>query len=145
LLDGRDIREVPLRSLRKTIGVVPQETMLFSDTLARNIAFGEPDAKSDAIERAANVAGLGPDIATLPHGLDTIVGERGMALSGGCSTIDPVSWFWTMPFPASTRRPSGGCWKTWKPACATIPVSWSPIAPRPCATPTRSLCWKMAK
>jgi ATP-binding cassette subfamily B protein len=83
LLDGRDIRDVPLRSLRKTIGVVPQEAMLFSDTLARNIAFGEPDAKPDAIEWAAKVAGLGPDVATLPHGLDTIVGERGMALSGG--------------------------------------------------------------
>jgi ATP-binding cassette, subfamily B, multidrug efflux pump len=83
LLDGRDIRDVPLRSLRKTIGAVPQEAMLFSDTLARNIAFGEPGAKADAIEWAANVAGLGPDIATLPHGLDTIVGERGMALSGG--------------------------------------------------------------
>jgi ATP-binding cassette, subfamily B, multidrug efflux pump len=83
LLDGRDIRDVPLRSLRKAIGAVPQEALLFSDTLARNIAFGEPDAKADAIEWAANVAGLGPDIATLPHGLDTVVGERGMALSGG--------------------------------------------------------------
>jgi ATP-binding cassette subfamily B protein len=83
LLDGRDIREVPLRSLRKTIGVVPQDTMLFSDTLAHNIAFGRPEAPPKDIKWAANVAGLGPDIATLPHGLDTIVGERGMSLSGG--------------------------------------------------------------
>ncbi len=83
LLDGRDIREVPLRSLRKTIGVVPQEAMLFSETLARNIAFGRPDAQAADVKWAANVAGLGPDIATLPHGLDTVVGERGMALSGG--------------------------------------------------------------
>ncbi|MGO9605518.1 MAG: ABC transporter ATP-binding protein [Candidatus Binataceae bacterium] len=83
LLDGRDIRDVPLRALRKTIGLVPQEPMLFSDTLAHNIAFGRPDAELTEIQRAANVAGLAPDIATLPHGLDTIVGERGMALSGG--------------------------------------------------------------
>jgi ATP-binding cassette subfamily B protein len=83
LLDGRDIREVPLRSLRRTIGVVPQDTTLFSDTLAHNIAFGRPEAPPKDIKWAANVAGLGPDIATLPHGLDTIVGERGMSLSGG--------------------------------------------------------------
>ncbi len=83
LLDGRDIRALPLRSLRRTIGVVPQEAMLFSDTLARNIAFGRPAAAPAEIEAAAGVAGLGPDIATLPHGLDTVVGERGMALSGG--------------------------------------------------------------
>jgi ATP-binding cassette subfamily B multidrug efflux pump len=83
LLDGRDIRDLPLRSLRKTIGAVPQDAVLFSDTLARNIAFGRPEATPDEIIGAANVAGLGPDIATLPHGLDTVVGERGMALSGG--------------------------------------------------------------
>jgi ATP-binding cassette subfamily B multidrug efflux pump len=83
LLDGRELREVPLRSLRKTIGMVPQDTNLFSDTLGRNIAFGRPDATLQEIEWAAAVAGLGPDIANLPHGLDTVVGERGMALSGG--------------------------------------------------------------
>jgi len=83
LLDGRDIRDLPLRSLRKTIGVVPQDAMLFSDTLARNIAFGRPEATVQETEWAANVAGLGPDIAALPHGLDTLVGERGMSLSGG--------------------------------------------------------------
>jgi len=83
LLDGRDIRQIPLHSLRRTVGMVPQEAMLFSDTLARNIAFGRPDSHADEIEQAAMVAGLGPDIATLPRGLETVVGERGMALSGG--------------------------------------------------------------
>jgi len=83
LLDGRDIRRIPLHSLRRTVGMVPQEAMLFSDTLARNIAFGRPDSRADEIEQAAMVAGLGPDIATLPRGLETVVGERGMALSGG--------------------------------------------------------------
>lgn len=83
LLDGRDVREIPIRALRRTIGVVPQEPTLFSDTLARNVAFGRGDANIKEIENAAQIAGLGPDIATLPHGFDTVVGERGMALSGG--------------------------------------------------------------
>jgi ATP-binding cassette subfamily B multidrug efflux pump len=83
LLDGRDIREIPVRALRRTIGVVPQEPTLFSDTLARNIAFGAPNADMKDIEFAAQVAGLAPDVAVLPRGFDTIVGERGMSLSGG--------------------------------------------------------------
>ena len=82
-LDGRDLRELPLRALRRTIGVVPQEPMLFSDTLARNIAFGTPDATAGQIATAAAIAGLGTDLASLPAGFDTMVGERGMALSGG--------------------------------------------------------------
>ncbi|MBV8362870.1 MAG: ABC transporter ATP-binding protein [Deltaproteobacteria bacterium] len=83
LVDGRDVREVPLSSLRKTIGLVPQEAILFSDTMARNIAFGRPDALPTEIEAAAQVAGLEGDIAVMPRGIDTIVGERGMSLSGG--------------------------------------------------------------
>ncbi len=83
LLDGRDIRELPLAGLRKTIGVVPQEATLFSDTLARNIALGSAGSSRDQIETAARIAGLAGDIAVLPHGLDTVVGERGMSLSGG--------------------------------------------------------------
>ncbi len=83
LLDGRDIREIPIRALRRTVGVVPQEPTLFSDTLARNIAFGAPDAEMKEIEFASQVAGLAPDVAVLPRGFDTIVGERGMSLSGG--------------------------------------------------------------
>ena len=83
LLDGRDIEEMPLAALRRTVGMVPQEPTLFTDTLARNVAFGKTDASLDEIKRAARIAGLEPDIAVLPHGLDTIVGERGMALSGG--------------------------------------------------------------
>jgi ATP-binding cassette, subfamily B, multidrug efflux pump len=82
-LDGQDIRDVPLGSLRKTIGLVPQEPILFSDTLERNIAFGRSDASPEQIANAARIAGLDGDIAVMPHGLETIVGERGMALSGG--------------------------------------------------------------
>jgi ATP-binding cassette subfamily B protein len=83
LVDGRDVREVPLGSLRKTVGLVPQEAVLFSDTMTRNIAFGRLDASRSEIEAAAQVAGLEGDIAVMPRGLDTVVGERGMSLSGG--------------------------------------------------------------
>jgi ATP-binding cassette, subfamily B, multidrug efflux pump len=83
MLDGRDVNELPLGALRRTIGMVSQEPTLFSDTLARNIAFGKTDAELVEIQNAARIAGLEPDIATLAHGYDTIVGERGMALSGG--------------------------------------------------------------
>jgi ATP-binding cassette subfamily B multidrug efflux pump len=83
LLDGRDAQELPLGALRRTVGMVPQEPTLFTETLARNIAFGRTDAPMSAIESAAHTAGLDSDIATLAHGYDTIVGERGMALSGG--------------------------------------------------------------
>jgi len=83
LLDGRDIRELPLKALRKTIGMVPQEAMLFSDTIARNIAFGKVATPIAEIERDARIAGLDGDIAVMPHGLETVVGERGMSLSGG--------------------------------------------------------------
>lgn len=82
-IDGRDIRELPLGGLRRAVGVVPQEPLLFSDTLARNIAFGRVDAPRAEIAEAAHVAGLDGDIAGLPRGLDTVVGERGMSLSGG--------------------------------------------------------------
>ena len=83
LLDGRDIRELPLSALRKAIGVVPQEAILFSDSVARNIALGNGNATAKEIASAARVAGLEGDLAVLPNGLDTVVGERGMALSGG--------------------------------------------------------------
>jgi ATP-binding cassette subfamily B protein len=82
-LDGREVHDLPLGALRKTVGMVPQEPTLFSDTMGRNIAFGRADASLDEIAHAARVAGLEADIATLPQGLATIVGERGMSLSGG--------------------------------------------------------------
>jgi len=83
LLDGHDVRELPLHVLRSTIGVVPQDAALFSDTMARNIAFGRVEAPFDEIVAAARVAGLEGDVMVLPRGLETVVGERGMALSGG--------------------------------------------------------------
>ncbi|MGH7906631.1 MAG: ABC transporter ATP-binding protein [Candidatus Binataceae bacterium] len=83
LIDGRDIHDLPLQALRRAVGVVPQEPNLFSDTLARNIAFGRAGAPRAEIEKSAMIAGLESELAALPRGLDTIVGERGMSLSGG--------------------------------------------------------------
>jgi ATP-binding cassette subfamily B multidrug efflux pump len=83
LLDGVDLRELDPAELRRQVGFVPQETFLFSATLAENIAFGVKDASEEEIRRAADLAGLGPDIAGFPEGLQTVVGERGITLSGG--------------------------------------------------------------
>ncbi len=82
-IDGRDIREVPLRSLRRQIGIVLQETILFQDTIANNIAYGDPHARRDAIIQAAERAYAHQFIMALPQGYDTMVGERGLGLSGG--------------------------------------------------------------
>jgi ATP-binding cassette subfamily B protein len=83
LVDGVDCREFPLATLRSLVGVVPQETFLFSVTLAENISLGVPGASDSEIRRAAEIAGLAPDLAALPAGYNTIVGERGIMLSGG--------------------------------------------------------------
>lgn len=82
LIDGVDIQGVTLKSLRQQIGIVPQETVLFSGTIAQNIAFGQtPDPK--AVEAAARVANAHPFISQFPHGYQTQLGERGVNLSGG--------------------------------------------------------------
>ncbi|HEY6352095.1 MAG TPA: ABC transporter ATP-binding protein [Candidatus Angelobacter sp.] len=83
LIDGYPVREIPLQLLRSAIGYVPQETFLFSDTIAANIAFGNPEAAQAEIEQAAITAGMGPDIAAFPNGYQTMIGERGATLSGG--------------------------------------------------------------
>jgi ATP-binding cassette subfamily B protein len=83
LLDGRPIREYPLQSLRRSIGFVPQETFLFSDTVRGNIAFGAESANMESIRAAANAASIAADIEEFPAQYDTIVGERGITLSGG--------------------------------------------------------------
>lgn len=82
-LDGIDVRQLPLRTLRRAVGCVPQETFLFSETLAENVAFGLPGDGRERVAWAAGVARLTEDAATFPRGLDTVVGERGITLSGG--------------------------------------------------------------
>jgi ATP-binding cassette subfamily B protein len=82
-LGGIDLRRFDPEELRRLIGFVPQETFLFSATLAENIAWGAPEATPEQIRWAAEVAGLGPDVETFPKGFDTVIGERGLTLSGG--------------------------------------------------------------
>ncbi len=82
-INGQDLREVSQDSLREAIGVVPQDTVLFNDSIYYNIAYGRPDASAEEVHRAARLAHLEQFIEQLPAGYDTIVGERGLKLSGG--------------------------------------------------------------
>ncbi|MEB3885998.1 ABC transporter ATP-binding protein [Lyngbya sp. CCY1209] len=82
-LDGQDITQVPLAQLRAAIGYVPQESFLFSTTIANNICYGCPQAERSQIEAAAKLARIHDEILNFPDGYDTIVGERGITLSGG--------------------------------------------------------------
>jgi ATP-binding cassette subfamily B protein len=83
LIDGQDVRDVTQESLHAQIGVVPQDTVLFNDTVRYNIAYGRPDASEDEIIAAAKAAKIHNFIASLPDGYETTVGERGLKLSGG--------------------------------------------------------------
>ncbi len=83
LIDGRDLRDVSMRSLREQIGKVTQETILFNDTIRNNIAYGRPDVPLGRVEAAARAALAHDFIARLPEGYDTPIGERGFRLSGG--------------------------------------------------------------
>lgn len=83
LLDGVDVLDHDLLALRRAIALVPQEPVLFSETLADNIAYAAPASRRDAIVRAARIAQLEDDALRLPDGFDTLVGERGVTLSGG--------------------------------------------------------------
>jgi ATP-binding cassette subfamily B multidrug efflux pump len=83
LLDGIELRDIDPSDVRRHIGFVPQETFLFSATIAGNIAFGVEDATDEEIRRAAELAGLAGDIESFPEGYATMVGERGITLSGG--------------------------------------------------------------
>jgi len=83
LIDARPVRDYPLATLRQAIGFVPQETFLFSTTIADNIAFGVPEATPAQIESAARTAHIATEILEFPDAFSTIVGERGMTLSGG--------------------------------------------------------------
>jgi ATP-binding cassette subfamily B protein len=82
-VDGRDVRDIPLGTLRRTIGYVPQETFLFSRSLAENVSLGAPGADGGRLDAVGRAAGLASDVAALPEGWATVVGERGLTLSGG--------------------------------------------------------------
>ena len=83
LVDGRDVRGLPLQTLRSAVGFVPQESFLFSESIRDNIAFGNVEADDEAVEATARLAGLDSDISEFAKGYKTMVGERGITLSGG--------------------------------------------------------------
>src|SRR5690606_5345907 len=82
-IGGVDVRDLELKSLRRAIGIVPQDTVLFNDTLLENIRYGRPEASDEDVEEAIRLAHLEHFIAQLPEGVNTVVGERGLKLSGG--------------------------------------------------------------
>jgi ATP-binding cassette, subfamily B, bacterial MsbA len=83
MIDGHDLRKIDLRTLRRSLGVVTQETVLFNDTIRNNIAYGEEDIPHDRIVLATRVANALEFIEEMPGGFDTVIGERGTRLSGG--------------------------------------------------------------
>ncbi len=83
LIDGVDVRQIPLKTLRSAIGYVPQETFLFSDSLAENIRYGSDDGSEEHVRAAALTAQIARDVADFPRGYQTMLGERGITLSGG--------------------------------------------------------------
>jgi ATP-binding cassette subfamily B multidrug efflux pump len=82
-IDGYEVHRIPMDVLRRSVGYVPQDSLLFSDTIRENIAFGKPDASEEEVARAARTAGLWDEISAFPVGLATMVGEKGVTLSGG--------------------------------------------------------------
>jgi ATP-binding cassette subfamily B multidrug efflux pump len=82
-IDGTEIHRIPLKRLRRSIGYVPQDTFLFSETLRENIAFGRLEAKDQEIEEAARIAQIYHEIMEFPEGMNTVIGEKGITLSGG--------------------------------------------------------------
>lgn len=83
LIDGRPVRDYPLAMLRRNIGMVPQETFLFSETIRENLMFGAPNASADELRQATEAAHIRQEFDEFPQGLETMVGERGVTLSGG--------------------------------------------------------------
>jgi ATP-binding cassette, subfamily B, bacterial len=83
MIDGVDVRDLPVRDVRRAVGIVFEDTLLFHDTVAANIAFADPDASVESIERAARLAGAHDFVMGLPEAYDTMLGERGYSLSGG--------------------------------------------------------------
>ena len=146
-IDGQDVRAITKSSLRAAIGIVPQDTVLFNDTIYYNIAYGRPDATPAEVERAARLARIHDFIVSTPDGYQTVVGERGLKLSGGekqrvsiARTVlkDPRSSSSTRRLQPSIPRPSARFSRTCGSSRAGARRSASRTDCRRSSTPTRS-------
>lgn len=152
-VDGHDVTEVTLDSLRGAIGYVGQDTFLFDGSIADNIRYGNFDASDNEVVAAAKAAEAHEFIEGLSDGYETRVGERGVKLSGasvsasasrGRSCRTPQFWCSTRPRPPWTPRPNSPSSAASRNSPATARPSRSPIASRPSPTPTRSSLSKAA-
>jgi ATP-binding cassette subfamily B protein len=148
-IDGVDVRDVTLDSLRRQVGVVFEEPFLFSDSVRANIAYGRPDATDAEVDAAARAAEADGFIAALPDGYDTVVGERGLTLSGGqrqrvalarALITDPRILILDDATSSIDSRTEEDIYATLQSTMEGAPRSWWPTAARPCAWPTAS-CW----
>ena len=151
LLDGVDLRRLPLAELRRAIGFVPQETFLFSETLRENVLLGAPD--DGRLEHVAEVAQLTEALPALPNGYDTMLGERGINLSGGqkqrsaiarALAQDPPIFVLDDALSAVDAQTEAKILRALRGALRVGRASSSPTGSRRCAKPTGSWCWTMA-
>ena len=121
MIDGHNIRNATQRSVRNMIGIVPQDTVLFNDTIRYNVRYGRQDATDDEVEQAAESAQIGEFIRSLPEGWDTegeassYPGEKQRVAIARCLLKNPLSWFWTRPPLRLTLSPKTACRRHWTP------------------------------
>jgi len=113
LVDGQDVRDLEFASLRSQIGVVTQDPLLFSTTIAENIRFGRPEASDEEVRQAAQRAQAHSFIGALPEGYETVIGERGLSLSGGQRQRIAIAraWWPTRASSSSTTLPRAWTWR----------------------------------
>ena len=154
LLEGIDARELTVRSLRAAVGVVPQDTVLFNDTIFANIAYADPAASKETVEEAAREAAIHDFVASLPEGYDTIVGERGLKLSGGekqrvaiarALLKNPAALIFDEATSALDSRTEKEIQSALDQLAQAARPSSSRIDYRPSSMPTRFWLWRTAK
>jgi ATP-binding cassette, subfamily B, bacterial len=150
-MDGTDVRELNLDDLRRNVGLVFQESFLFSNTVAANIAFGHPHATREEIEQAARIAAAHEFIINCPRGYDTLLGEGGKDLSGGqrqrlaiarALLLNPAILLLDDPTAAvDPETEKEILWRRLRTRCADARRLSSPTASARCAAPTASSYW----
>ena len=153
-IDGHDVRDVTRASLRRQIGIVLQDTFLFSDTVMNNIRFGKPGATDEEVANAATLARADEFIRRLPNGYDTMLGERGSGLSQGqrqllaiarAALTDPRILILDEATSSVDTRTERQIQRALDELLRGAPRSSSPTGSAPSATPIRCWCWWTAR